>query len=89
MKKKQIASTFGGMTGDQVKTAPKGFSKQHPAIDLLRFKQFWFERKFSDAEVLAPGFAKEVNRTYKAIRPFFDYMSTALTTNANGEPILH
>ncbi|MEO8502200.1 MAG: DUF2461 domain-containing protein, partial [Vicinamibacteria bacterium] len=75
---KGIKAAFGEMQGDQVGTAPRGFSQDHPAVDLLRHKQFWFERSFSDREVLAPGFVDEVNRTYKSIRPFFDYMSAML-----------
>lgn len=88
LKSKKIVSVFGAMGGDQVKTAPKGFPKDHPAIDLLRYKQFWFERSFSDKEALAKDFLKQVNDTYKAIRPFFDYMSDMLTTDLNGESIL-
>jgi uncharacterized protein (TIGR02453 family) len=84
---KKIKSAFGAMDGDQVKTAPRGFAKDHPAIDLLRYKQFWFERSFTDKEVLSPHFLKEVNNTFKSIRPFFDYMSELLTTNSNGEPL--
>lgn len=88
LKSKKIISIFGTMQGDQVKTAPKGFPKDHPAIDLLRYKQYWFERSFTDKEVLASDFLQEVNSTYKAIRPFFDYMSDVLTTDLNGEPIV-
>jgi uncharacterized protein (TIGR02453 family) len=79
-----IQSTFGNMDGEQVKTAPRGFAKDHPAIDLLRHKQFWFERSFTDKEVLSPDFLETVNKTYKAIRPFFNYMSDVLTTDVNG-----
>jgi len=83
----RIKSAFGEMQGDAVKIAPKGFDKEHPAIDLLRFKQFWFERSFSDSEVTSKGFLKQVTDTYKAIRPFFDHMSEVLTTDANGESL--
>lgn len=85
---RKIQSTFGTIQGDQVKTSPKGFSKDHPAIDLLRHKQFWFERQFTDAEVLAKDFDKKVNDTFKTIRPFFDYMSEVLTTDLNGESLI-
>jgi uncharacterized protein (TIGR02453 family) len=88
LKSKKIQAVFGDMQGDQVKTAPKGFSKDHPAIELLRYKQFWFERSFTDQEVLAKDFTKRVNETYKAIRPFFDYMTEVLTTDLNGESLL-
>lgn len=87
LKSKGIVTTFGQMAGDQVKTTPRGFSAEDPAIDLLRFKQYWFERSFTDAEVLSPNFLQLVNQTYKSIRPFFDRASEVLTTDANGEPL--
>lgn len=88
LKNKKIKNVFGEMQGEQVKTAPKGFSKDHVAIDLLRYKQFWFEKTYSDKEVLSKDFIKQVNNDFKAIRPFFDYMTEILTTNSNGEAIL-
>lgn len=85
---KSIKSTFGEMRGEQVKTTPKGFSNDHPAIDLLRYKQYWFEHTFADKEVLATDFLNNVNKTFKCIRPFFDYMSEVLTTDLNGESLI-
>jgi len=84
---KALKANFGMMQGNKVKTTPKGFDNDHPAIDLLRYKQFWFSRPFSDNEVLANNFLKEVNKTFQSIRPFFDYMSEVLNTDLNGEPI--
>lgn len=88
LRSKSIQSNFGDMLGEQVKTAPKGFSKEHPGIDLLRFKQFWFEYHFKDDEALAPDFIKQVDKKFKSIRPFFNYMSEVLTTNLDGESIV-
>jgi uncharacterized protein (TIGR02453 family) len=85
LKKKPIVNTFGSMQGEQLRTAPKGYERDHPAIDLLRYKQFWFERSFSDQEVLSRQFVKELHKTFRAIRPFFDYMTDVLTTDGNGE----
>ena len=82
-----FVNTFGKLEGEQLKTAPKGFDKEHPAIDLLRFKQFIFGRNFTDAEVLQPNFVDVANDTFKKMRPFFDYMSDVLTTDANGAPL--
>jgi len=84
---RSIKNTFGDMQGEKVKTSPQGFSREHPAIELLRFKQFWFEHSFTDQEVLSPDFLVKINKTFKAIRPFFDYMSDILNTDANGEAI--
>lgn len=80
-------NTFATLQGDQLKTAPKGFDKDHPAVDLLRHKQFILYRKFTDKEAMAPDFAQKVDETYRAMRPFFDYMSEVLTTDSNGAPL--
>lgn len=77
-------STFGTLQGEQLKTTPQGFAADDEAIDLLRYKQFLLIRKFSDEEVFAPSFLDEANETFKAMRPFFDYMSDILSTDVNG-----
>lgn len=84
LRQKTLVKYFGKLRGEQVLTAPRGFSKDHPAIELLRYKQFLLFRKFSDKEALAPGFADELNKTFKAARPFLDHMSEVLTTDLNG-----
>lgn len=74
--------------GDELKTAPKGFDKTHPDIDLIRKKGYIAIRNFTDKEVLSSNFINEIDVSYKALRPFFDLMSSVLTTNLNGESIL-
>lgn len=81
---KTFKDYFGQMQGEAVKTAPKGFSKDDPAIDLIRHKGFILRHNFSDEEVLSKDFAKKLNEGFKKMRPFFDYMSEVLTTDANG-----
>lgn len=84
---KSFVKTFGSLQGEQLKKAPKDFDITDEAIDLLRYKQFLLIRKFTDAEVLSPSFLKEADQTFKNMRPFFDYMSEVLTTDANGEQL--
>ncbi|AZA48481.1 DUF2461 domain-containing protein [Chryseobacterium carnipullorum] len=84
---KTFLQYFGNIEGDAVKTAPRGFDKNHPAIDLIRKKQYVVMRKFTDKEVLSSNFQKEAILTLLAMRPFFDYMSEVLTTDLNGEPL--
>jgi uncharacterized protein (TIGR02453 family) len=79
---------FGTLLGSELKTAPKGFDKDHPNIGLIRKKQFYAMEDYSDKEVMSEDYIKKVMDTYAAIRPFFDYMSEVLTTNLNGEKIV-
>lgn len=85
---KSFVKTFGGLLGETLITTPKGFEKDNPAIDLLRYKQFLLKHDFSDKEVLSPDFVKKVNDVFKKMRPFFDYMSEVLTTDVNGESLI-
>ena len=84
---KNFSQTFGTLQGQELKTAPKGFDKEHPAIDLIRKKQYLVYRRFTDKEVLDKNFKEEVLHTFLAMRPFFDYMSDVLGTNLNGESL--
>lgn len=85
---KKFKTVWGELEGDEVKTAPKGFDKEHPEIALIRKKQFIFTKSFTDTEVLSESFSKEANNSFKAIRPYFDLMSSILTTNLNGESLV-
>ena len=85
---KTLVKTFGKLIGDQLSSAPRGYSKDHPAIDLLRHKQFLLKYKFTDKEVCSKDFVVKVNDVYKKMRPFFNFMSEVLTTDANGVSIV-
>jgi len=79
--------TFGSLQGEQLKSNPRGFDAADEAIDLLRYKQFLLIRRFTDEEVLSNNFLQLASLTYKNMRPFFDYMSTVLSTGVNGEAL--
>ena len=85
---KRLINTFSELQGEKVATSPKGFSIENPALKLIRYKQFYFERKFTDKEVLADNFLKELNETFKNLRSYFNHMSEVLTTDANGISII-
>nr|WP_143153162.1 DUF2461 domain-containing protein [Arenibacter palladensis] len=88
MDKKSFKEVWGDMQGDELKTAPSGFDKDHPNIDLIKRKQFIFIKNFSDKEVMSPNFLTNVDLAFQEIRPYFNLMSDILTTNLNGESLL-
>jgi uncharacterized protein (TIGR02453 family) len=85
---KKFKSTFGELLGERLKTSPKGFDKEHKALELLQLKQFIVSKSFTDKEVMSDNFAEEAAELFKKMRPFFDLMSSILTTNLNGESIV-
>ncbi len=84
----QITSYFGSLIDRKVKTVPRGFARDHPSIDLLRYKQFMLKHSFSDKEVLENDFHKKMARGFQHLRPFFDVMSEILTTDLNGVSLI-
>jgi len=64
---------------DELKTAPKGFAKDHKDIDLLKCRSFVVLHQFTDKEVLDPNFGQTVMEVVKAAKPLVycmnDYMS--------------
>ena len=84
----RFKAVWGTLEGDELRSAPQGFNKQDQNIDLIRKKQFIFSKKYTDKEVLSEQFTQDVIDSFKAIRPYFDYISSVLTTNLNGESII-
>ena len=87
---KTFKSVWGELQGDAVKTAPKGYAKDHPHIDLLRFKQHIFTINYTLTRTnrCQPDFLDRADKALQAVRPFVDYMSEVLTTNADGESLV-
>ena len=85
---KSFKNIWGNLEGDELISSPKGFNKEHQAIDLIKKKQYIFTIKYTDTEVLDANFLSDINVAFKAIRPYFNYMSEVLTTDLNGVSLI-
>lgn len=79
VKKKDFQKTFGKIQGEALKTAPKGYPKDHPNIELLRLKSFIVMDKLSDDEVLAEDFISHVLEDFEIMHPFNRFLSVAVS----------
>ncbi|SDB38308.1 TIGR02453 family protein [Flavobacteriaceae bacterium MAR_2010_188] len=86
---KDFRKIWGDLQGEELKSAPRDFDKDHVNIDLIRKKQFVFRKSYTDKEVLSETFLDEVVASFQSIRPYFNYMSEVLTTNLNGESTIN
>jgi uncharacterized protein (TIGR02453 family) len=75
---KSFKEYFGEMEGEKLKTAPRDYPKDHPEIELLKFKSFLAVHQLSDAQVLAEEFGEPALKVFKALRPFDDFLNKAL-----------
>lgn len=85
---KILLKNGGPINGNSLKVCPKGFDKNHPSIDLLRFKQFIYVKNFKDEIVLDKDFHATVKEYFKILLPFHDFFSEVLTSDLNGQSIL-
>ena len=81
---KLITRRWGNLIGDSLKTCPRGFSKDHEYISILRRKSFLFKKNYTDQEVISKDFIDKLNQDFLLTRIFLDYMSNILTTDLNG-----
>ncbi len=63
---------------DKLKTAPKGYPKDHPHIDLLRHKSYIVSHTFTDQEVLDKKFAKKAAGMANVLKPLNDFLKEAI-----------
>jgi uncharacterized protein (TIGR02453 family) len=69
---------FGALGGESLKSAPQGYPKDHPDIELLRLKQFVAIRPLADDAVLSKDLVPEALKAFKAMKPFLAYLESAL-----------
>ena len=77
---KKFKQMFGGLWEDvKLTNAPKGFSNDHPHIDLLRNKTFAVAKEFSTEEIFKNDFETKVLSAYDNMLPFRQYLNKAIT----------
>lgn len=68
---------------DKLKTGPKDFPKDSPAIELLKHRHFLLTRELTMDEILSERFPEIVTRHFENLIPFTYYLNNALTFKGN------
>jgi len=63
---------------DKLKTAPKGYPKDHVHIDWLQHKSFIVSHSFSDEEVVNKNFIRQITGASIAMKPLITFLKTAI-----------
>lgn len=72
---KKFAGYFGDIEGEKLKTAPKGFPRDHKYIELLKMKSYLASRMITDKEVLGPECFDLVVTGAKLMKPLNDFLN--------------
>ena len=78
---KKFKSVFGDLDkSNTLKTMPKGYEKDHPAIELLKLKSFTASQKFDISEVTKKDFVAKTTEKLITLKPLNDFLNRALTS---------
>lgn len=62
-----------------LKTSPKDFDKDHPAIEFLKLKSFTVSHPISDKELFDTDFVRKTSEKLVAIKPLIDFLNRGLS----------
>ena len=79
-KLKAAFKTFDVSDNNKLKNPPKGFDKEHPAIEFLKLKSFTAGQKFEIEELLQKDFVSKMSQKLILLKPLNDFLNRAVTT---------
>lgn len=65
--------------GDKLKTAPKGYPKDHPDLALLQLKHYVYMHEISDKEVTSNKIVATTVKAYETLYPFNQFLTEAIS----------
>ena len=74
----EFKKTYPEMYDDKLKTAPKGFPKDHEHIDLLRYKSYIFSHSFSRKEIVGEKYIEHMVNAFHVLQPFNRFLNEAI-----------
>lgn len=84
LKEKKFKSTYKDLYKGKdisLSTMPKGYEKDHPAIEYLKLKSFIAETHFKDEELTKSSLHKKTVAAFEALQPLVNFINRALDSN--------
>jgi uncharacterized protein (TIGR02453 family) len=75
---KPFKKFFGSLSGEKLKTPPRGYSGDHPEIELLKYKQFITMHALADEDILSPRLLARTVEVFAALKPLLDFLNDAV-----------
>ena len=75
---KAFAAAVGELGGEQLSRVPRGFPKDHPAAEYLRFRQFLAGREYPADFVCDGRFYPELLRVFRQVAPLVRFLNAPL-----------
>jgi len=72
---KAFRKYFGGLEGEKLRTAPKGYPRDHPHIELLKMKSYLAEMAIPDKVITSDECFDLVVGAFRAMKPLNDFLT--------------
>jgi uncharacterized protein (TIGR02453 family) len=83
LKEKNFKNEFGDFDRNEsnvLKNPPRGYEKDHPAIEFLKLKSFETSHKFDIEEVTKEDFVAKMTKKLIVLKPLNDFINRAVTS---------
>ncbi len=75
---KKSRKLLGDLQGDELTRAPKGFDPAHPALDLIKKKDWILDTTLEASLATTPKFYREILDRFRAMAPLIEYLNRPL-----------
>jgi uncharacterized protein (TIGR02453 family) len=85
---RSLRTLMGELQGEQLSRPPKGFPKDHPAADLVRYKQWYLFVTLAPELATTPRLLPELVKRFRALTPFMELLNAPLAGTKKKPPVL-
>lgn len=78
LNKPGFKKTFGELQGERLKTIPRGYSKDHPEKELLRYKDFLVSNNIDDKLLTSPELTTTATYNFKKMKELITYLNNTI-----------
>ena len=78
---KEFKYYFRKISGEKLKTFPRGFPGDFPEIELLKYKSYTVIKSVPDGFIQSKKLTEEITRVFKAMYPFNRFINMAIAEN--------
>jgi len=71
---REFVKHFASISGERLRSAPRGYAKDHPEIELLKLKEVTVVHSLEDQAVLRSTLLSHTLRVFNAMKPFLSYL---------------
>ena len=77
---KKFKKLFGNISGEQLKTVPKNYTADNPAIEYLKMKSFVAgNESITDTDLTGKTLTKKILESFNTMRPFIDFLNKGIS----------